>query len=43
MNPMVILIVAVAFLIVVVGSLTLGRWMQRKGAAMEEGRKDPPG
>jgi hypothetical protein len=37
-----ILIVAVAFLVVVVGSVTLGRWMQRKGSEMEKGRKDTP-
>ena len=37
---MVYLIVGVAFLVVIVGSLTLGRWLQRKGTDMEKGRKD---
>ncbi len=41
MSAVLILIVVVAFLVVIVGSLTLGRWMQRKGRAMEQGRKDP--
>ncbi len=39
---MLILIVVIAFLVIIVGSLTLGRWLMRKGSAMEEGRKDPP-
>jgi hypothetical protein len=40
MRGMAILIFVVATLIVVVGSVTLGRWMQRKGRELEKGRKD---
>ena len=39
---MVILIVVICFLVIAVGSVTLGRWMQRKGADMERGGKDEP-
>lgn len=39
---MLILIAVIAFLVIAVGSVTLGRWMQRKGSAMERGRDDPP-
>ena len=38
---MLALIVVVAFVVVIVGSITLGRWMQRKGRDMERGSKDP--
>jgi len=34
------LVVAIAFVVVVVGSITLGRWLQRKGRDMEKGGKD---
>jgi len=37
---MLLLIVVVAFVVVIVGSITLGRWMQRKGSEMERGSKD---
>lgn len=37
---MAFLIVGLAFLVVIVGSITLGRWMQRKGRDMEKGGKD---
>jgi hypothetical protein len=36
----VLLIVIVAFLVVIVGSITLGRWVQRKGSDIERGPKD---
>jgi hypothetical protein len=29
-----------ASVVVIVGSITLGRWMQRKGRDIEKGRKD---
>jgi hypothetical protein len=35
-------IAAVAFLVVLVGSITLGRWLQRKGTSIEKGRDDDP-
>jgi hypothetical protein len=37
------LIVGLAFLVVVVGSITLGRWLQKKGRDLEKGRRDGPG
>jgi len=33
-------IAVVAFFVVVVGSITLGRWLQRKGSDLEKGSKD---
>jgi hypothetical protein len=36
-----VVIVIAAFLVVIVGSITLGRWLQRKGREMERGPKDP--
>jgi hypothetical protein len=36
----IILYVVIAFAVVVVGSLVLGRWLQRKGAALERNRYD---
>jgi hypothetical protein len=42
MFPMAVLIAGVATLLVVVGSVTLGRWMQRKGRDIEKGGKDAP-
>jgi hypothetical protein len=31
-----------ASVVVIFGSVTLGRWMQRKGRNLEKGRKDAP-
>jgi hypothetical protein len=36
----VLLIVIVAFLVVIIGSIALGRWLQRKGRDIEQGPKD---
>jgi hypothetical protein len=38
---MIYVIVVVAFVVVVVGSISLGRWMQRKGRDLEKGPRDP--
>jgi hypothetical protein len=38
----VLLFVLLAFIVVIVGSVTLGRWLQRKGRDMEKGRDDGP-
>jgi hypothetical protein len=35
-----LLVVIVAFLVVIVGSIALGRWLQRKGRDIEKGAKD---
>jgi hypothetical protein len=35
-----VLIVIVAFLVVIIGSIALGRWLQRKGRDIEKGPKD---
>jgi hypothetical protein len=35
-----LLVVIVAFLVVIVGSIALGRWLQRKGRDLEKGPKD---
>jgi hypothetical protein len=34
-------VVIVAFLVVLFGSIALGRWLQRKGRDIERGPKDP--
>jgi uncharacterized protein YneF (UPF0154 family) len=39
---MVILWVVIAFVVVVVGSVVLGRWLQRKGIELERNPKDDP-
>jgi hypothetical protein len=39
---MLLLLVVVAFVVVIVGSITLGRWLQRKGRDMEKGRDERP-
>jgi hypothetical protein len=39
---MVFVIVAVAFVVVIVGSVVLGRYLQRKGRSLERGRDDAP-
>jgi hypothetical protein len=31
-----------ASVVVIFGSVALGRWMQRKGSELEKGRKDGP-
>ncbi|MEA2151841.1 MAG: hypothetical protein QOI18_74 [Solirubrobacteraceae bacterium] len=36
------LFTVLASIVVVFGSVALGRWMQRKGRDLEKGRKDPP-
>jgi hypothetical protein len=35
-----LLVVIVAFLVVIVGSIALGRWLQRKGRDVEKGPND---
>jgi hypothetical protein len=40
MGDMAPLIAVVAFFVVLVGSVTLGRWLQRKGSDLEKGPKD---
>jgi len=35
-----LLVVIVAFVVVIVGSIVLGRWLQRKGRDIEHGPKD---
>ena len=39
---MVILILVVSVIVVAAISIGLGRWLQRKGSAMEQHRDDPP-
>jgi hypothetical protein len=34
------LVIVVASVVVIFGSITLGRWMQRKGRDLEKGRDD---
>jgi hypothetical protein len=41
-RPVVILILVISVVIVAVVSIGLGRWLQRKGSAMEQHRDDPP-
>jgi hypothetical protein len=38
---MILLIVVIAFLVVIVGSIAVGSWLQRKGSDIERGPKDP--
>jgi hypothetical protein len=40
---MVILILVISVVIVAALSVAFGRWLQRKGSAMEQNREDPPG
>jgi hypothetical protein len=41
-ETMIYVIVVLAFLVVIAGSITLGRALQREGRDLEKGRKDPP-
>ena len=36
------LIAVLAFVVVLVGSVTLGRWLQRKGTEIERHHDEPP-
>jgi hypothetical protein len=40
MGDMAPVVAVVAFFAVLVGSITLGRWLQRKGSDLEKGSKD---
>jgi hypothetical protein len=39
---MLFLVVGIFFLVVIVGSIVVGRWLQRKGQDLEKGGKDDP-
>jgi hypothetical protein len=41
-KAMVILILVISVVVVAVVSIGLGRWLQRKGSAIERGRDEPP-
>lgn len=41
--PVLIVIAVIAFVVVLVGSVALGRWLQRKGRDLEKGPKGGSG